>query len=314
MKHFFSGILCLYCIIGITGLVSGQTSPFEKSLPCGQNARPFPLKSQLLSDTQALLQWNPVPQTAAYHVVVQGAALSTGPLLDTFLTDAQVQVEELPLGQLLTWTVQAQCQQGALSAWGHADTFAFPDPDFDCGDLLVDMRDGEAYRTVQMGSQCWFQQNLNHDLGEGVFGFSTGFNCNTPAKAGRFYNWTAGKGIDSAYAFIIYGAEGEQGACPVGWHLPTISEYDLLFSDTSITFTTVQIGGGSGFDVHLGGYMNTGERFTQVETSAFLITSSQSPYTDWRMMVYALDGRFTNSIERGEITKICRGSIRCLKD
>jgi len=309
-------LVCLSLVLSLgTGFSAfGQISPFEKSLPCGQTARPFPLRSQLLSETEAMLVWNGLPGTAQYHLVVQGASAGAPLLLDTFVAETQALVRDLPLGQLLRFTVQAQCEQGSLSAWGLADTFAFPDADFACGDLLVDMRDGEAYRTVQMGSQCWFQQNLNHDLGEGVFGFSTGFNCNTPAKAGRFYNWTAGKGIDSIYAFQIYSGEGEQGACPVGWHLPTIADYDLLFSDTSITFTSVQIGGGSGFEMHLGGYMNTGERFTQVETSAFLITSSQSPYTDWRMMVYALDGRFTNTIERGEITKICRGSIRCIKD
>ncbi len=305
--------LLIFLALPFSGLVA-QISAWGKGFPCSAGTHPNKLKSELLTPEQARLSWLAVPQTATYHLSVRYAGTGGALLKDTFVMGTDALVSDLPGGVLLSWSVQAQCQQGELSAWGQADSFAFPDPDFVCGDLFVDLRDGEAYRTVQMSSQCWFQQNLNHDLGEGVFGFQTGFNCNTPAKAGRFYNWTAGKGIDSIYAELPYLPEGEQGVCPVGWHFPTVGDYDLLFSDTAITFESVLIGGGSGFEVHLAGYMNTSDKFTEVEKAAFLTTSSQSPFTDRRMMVYAIDGRFTNSIERGEIIKICRGSIRCIRD
>ncbi len=294
--------------------VSAQTTFYNKSLPCSASSKALGLKTELLSEDQALLRWIEVPQTAEYHLQIRHAGAGGTLLLDTFLATTTFSVGALPDGELLSWSVQAQCMQGELSAWASQDTFVLPKQDWACGDLFVDMRDGEFYRTVQMGDQCWFQQNLNYDLGPGTFGFSTGLDCNNPSKAGRFYNWTAAKIIDPMYVDSFYWIEGEQGVCPDGWRFPTIADFDVLLSDTSINFETIQIGGGSGFEAHLAGYMNTWDNFTQVEKTAFFISSTQSPYSDRRMMVIGLDGRYSFAIERGQITKLCRGSIRCLKE
>ncbi|NLL44917.1 MAG: prepilin-type N-terminal cleavage/methylation domain-containing protein [Mollicutes bacterium] len=37
---------------------------------------------------------------------------------------------------------------------------------FECGETLVDIRDGEEYKTIQIGDQCWFAENLRY-VGEG---------------------------------------------------------------------------------------------------------------------------------------------------
>ena len=36
-----------------------------------------------------------------------------------------------------------------------------PPPAFSCGGQLTDVRDGQTYNTVQIGSQCWMAENLN---------------------------------------------------------------------------------------------------------------------------------------------------------
>jgi uncharacterized protein (TIGR02145 family) len=105
------------------------------------------------------------------------------------------------------------------------------------GGTLSDSRDGQSYSTVTKGDQTWMTENLNIDL--------PGSRCvNNDASLcdqyGRLYLWNTAI-----------------NACPSGWHLPTLSEYEQWFayaSDNNSTDNAIIITNDFGrFTKQLGG-------------------------------------------------------------
>ncbi|MBI5220072.1 MAG: hypothetical protein HY958_14185 [Bacteroidia bacterium] len=105
-----------------------------------------------------------------------------------------------------------------------------------CGMPITDPRDGKIYNTVQIGTQCWLQENLNYGTYTPVHGgaqlagekYCTDIsgNANDPSCTyGGLYEW----------AIIMNGASssnaepsGVQGICMPGWHLPSHNEWTTL--------------------------------------------------------------------------------------
>ncbi len=101
---------------------------------------------------------------------------------------------------------------------------------FTCGTVYTDIRDNKTYSTVQIGSQCWFSQNLNtgtlvslagNQANNGIIekycNGDSETNCNT---YGGLYQW------DEVMQYTT--TQGTQGICPAGWHIPTQGEYTSL--------------------------------------------------------------------------------------
>ena len=101
-----------------------------------------------------------------------------------------------------------------------------------CGSPLTDIRDGKTYPTVQLGAQCWMAANLNY--GSAVSSAQVQYdNCVTEkycyhdlagncTNFGGLYQWDEMMKYDDTPA--------GQGLCPPGWHVPTESDWTILFS------------------------------------------------------------------------------------
>lgn len=98
--------------------------------------------------------------------------------------------------------------------------------------ILCDARDGQSYRTVQVGSKVLMAQNLNFRNAKGKTDTVGVVYANDPANAakyGRLYTWNeamAGSVSSSATP------SGVTGVCPAGWHVPSFAEMTSTFAGT----------------------------------------------------------------------------------
>jgi uncharacterized protein (TIGR02145 family) len=226
-------------------------------------------------------------------------------------------------------------------------------PPFTCGTSTVSDYDGNSYNTVSIGSQCWLKENLkvtkyndgtligdstNSTWGTALIGARTGYDVNLVPLSdyvgtfGYLYNW--------------YAVNDSRKLCPVGWHVPTDSDWNKLVislhsgtpvadtSSTSITQSTTagtalksqatnsSSGSGlgwnpgspgtntSGFTALPGGYrLNNG--FFSVRDIAFFWSASEfDNYNAWLRYLNTFNG----VVLRIYNFKTIGGSVRCLRD
>jgi uncharacterized protein (TIGR02145 family) len=125
--------------------------------------------------------------------------------------------------------IRSYATNSSGTAFGNQMTFTTKDTIPCCPGLPTVTYEGKVYHTVQIGSQCWFKENLN-------VGTQTQYQSNngiiekfcidsSEAKCdeyGGFYTW------DEMMQYVR--TPGVRGICPVDWHIPTDSEWLVLVS------------------------------------------------------------------------------------
>lgn len=104
--------------------------------------------------------------------------------------------------------------------------------DFVCGQSGVDFG-GYVYCTVEIGGQCWFNQNLRterYNNGVEIPIIPDGEEWyNTYAGARSVYNNNANGELEKyGYVYNLGAVENSGGICPSGWHVPTTTEFNSL--------------------------------------------------------------------------------------
>lgn len=89
---------------------------------------------------------------------------------------------------------------------------------------ITDSRDGQKYKIVKIGDQWWMAENLNYYTSTGSWYYD-----NDSAKyskpCGRLYLW---KTAMSGQASSKKSPSGVKGISPLGWHIPSLSEWTRL--------------------------------------------------------------------------------------
>ena len=115
---------------------------------------------------------------------------------------------------------------------------------------ILDERDGQVYKTAQIGEQIWMAQNLNYadsiktpSLLERNWCYE--YNEEKCAYGGRLYTWAAaidsialydsGNGVDCGRKKTCSLPSKVQGLCPMGWHLPDTTEWNVLIDEVGGT-------------------------------------------------------------------------------
>lgn len=187
---------------------------------------------------------------------------------------------------------------------------------FVCGENYVYDVEGQAYRTVQIGTQCWMAENLNTgtmlasaatdptDNGQ-IEKWCYDNNSSNCDNTGGLYLW------DEAMGWVT--TEGAQGACPAGWHVPSAGELSSLvvLYSPSTAGTDLKENGASGFEWMLAGEMNGDSDVFDSSTYGILYSSTEE-YGTFADIFYVSSGSATVVDDMN--TKTYGFSIRCLKD
>jgi len=213
-----------------------------------------------------------------------------------------------------TYYVAGFARNAKGTAPGDTLSFTTSAPPFTCGTSTVTF-DGYNYATVQIGSQCWFKENLRNDdyndataipgnlddatwptttsgaqtvYGEGSSFVSSGSSDEAAnlATYGRLYNWYA---VNTGKL------------CPSGWHVPTDAEWITLENTlgSSVAGTTLKVTSSntpawdgsntSGFSALPGGYRdpNNGS-FVDQPNNGYWWSSSPDGSEAWYRVLIAM--------------------------
>ena len=205
-------------------------------------------------------------------------------------------------------------------------------------DSMTDFRDGQSYRTVKIGDQVWMAENLNYadsvktpSLLKSNWCYNNKVeNC---AVAGRLYTWAAaidsvslydgGNGVDCGYGKICTIPAKVQGICPDGWHLPTRTEWNALFTEVGGKSTVGKIlksqtgWDGNGTDEYGFSALPAGGRYNNgcFNSDGFNAYFWSAEDEDYRLDAFIVSLYYNDGVANlSNLNKYNAFSVRCLKD
>lgn len=183
-----------------------------------------------------------------------------------------------------------------------------------CSAPFTDPRDGEVYKVIQIGNQCWMAENLRYSTA------GSGYNGNNPnIRYGRLYDWTT---LMNGEASSTLNPSNVQGLCPNGWHLPSDAEWTELENaiggsniGTGMKSTAGWNNNGNGtnttkFNVLPTGTLN-GSNFVSLGDFANLWSATEFSATKAYLRYFSFSSPNINSTDD---TKSFGMGCRCIKD
>ncbi len=199
--------------------------------------------------------------------------------------------------------------------------------------------DGNVYRAVQIGSQCWMAENLRTTHYADGTTFHGYYHMQELDRTiyGLYYSWDVLiRAGDST-------AQGNQGICPNGWHVPSSSEWNILkgymcvrsaylcnnnwnyiakslastsgwnsYSSSCYVGYQQSNNNSSGFNAYPAGYISSNSQGNQTHQSASFWSRSTSDDSNYAY-IYSLKYN-DREFKKETVSKSNYYSVRCLKD
>jgi uncharacterized protein (TIGR02145 family) len=181
-----------------------------------------------------------------------------------------------------------------------------------------------TYGTVLIGTQCWLKQNMN--IGKILIGSQTLDGVlEKYCYANNYSNCQIYGGLYRGDEAVQYStAEGAQGICPDGWHVPTDAEQNILdqylndttcnasrvaTADCSNAGTKLKTGGTSGFDGLFAGVRTGTGSFYYQGSQTFFWSSTYNGGTPFFRQLTSSAGVYRSFTSQG-----FGHSVRCIRN
>jgi uncharacterized protein (TIGR02145 family) len=162
---------------------------------------------------------------------------------------------------------------------------------------MNDTRDNQNYSTVKVGSQIWIAENLKYPIpGSRCLEILNLANCET---FGRYYDWNAAL-----------------KACPAGWRLPTLSDWEGLsnyLGGNKKAFEEIVEGGNSGLNLKFGGLIIKNGTTLNIGEFGYFWTSTSDPVSADKSYCIWLNS-YENSTLHFSSQKSVMRNVRCIKE
>jgi len=197
-------------------------------------------------------------------------------------------------------------------------------------DSVID-NDNNTYKTIVIGNQTWMAENLKttkYSNGE-LIGSTSPSTLNIDYEISPKYQWEAGNDEINVAAFgrlyTWYAVTDSRKLCPIGWHVPTDSEWEILIAylgNNPIAGKLKEVStlhwkspnsdasNASGFTALPSGSRN-GEYFDFDGGYGSWWSASESSETESGILMLYYGDKY---IYRNEYLKSTGSSVRCVKD
>ena len=167
--------------------------------------------------------------------------------------------------------------------------------------VFKDPRDGRIYKTVKIGGQTWFAENLAYKADEGCWAYED--RESNVAQFGRLYTFATANKV-----------------CPPGWHLPAKQEFEILVQNVGGSglkaYKALLPSGNSGFAGLFAGFRTARFEY-QGKIGHFWSSTGINVHSAWYLGITSFvpdAGLCILDRVQDSHNKVFGFSVRCLKD